>query len=702
VIVLLHYAAWLLVPGLLVGFALGLRGWTLAGTAPLTTYALVAGTGTVCTLTGIGWSPRTLLVATFLATALAAGAALLPRLSRARAARVSAEPPASASQPSAQPPASASRASTQPPAPASQASTQTIAPASYGAPGTSRDAEVTGPARWGGWRGAAVVAATVVGAGLGAWALADASGGLTDPPQDWDSQFHANAVRQIADTGDADPAALAAVNRYEQPDGFYYPNGYHLLTAVVYRLSSHDITQTFNASIVLLGPMLTVGLVALLRQFRVRPALAAATALLSSAAPAIPYDLITRGPLVNYATGVVLVPSLLIMLYRALDDRSWATAALTAASAAALLVIHPGSAFVAAVFAAAMIGERWLLDRRRIPRDLLLLAGTFVVTTVLAMPAVLGSLHSVEAPAYVWPADMVPSHAIGDLIGFSHLSRYPRWFLALPLLAGLVALHRLRPLWWLFAGSAVFAVLFVLSASYVHPLIPQLTRPWWNDRWRIIAAATIGAIVLAAHGVVVLSDIARRGSVGLSAWLPGRFGAGLRTVLGTSPLIPLVVVGAIAVGSNGFYVEQNTRRVLEGQYLPGPGLSPLEREGVRHLAEFVPPGTRVMNQDGDGSAWMFAFAGVRPVNGHIETAGRSPTQELLQQRFNQLDTDPQVRAAVDRLDVRYVFIGRGFLRPWFRRADGLRRLDKVHSLELVYENPDVRIYRVLPAGGQRG
>jgi uncharacterized protein DUF6541 len=647
VTVLVQYAALLLVPGLLVGFALGLRGWTLAGTAPLTTYALVAATGTVCALTGIGWSPVTLLIA----TGLAAGAAALSRR------RV------------------------------------------------TREAE---PARWPGWRGAAVVAAAVVGAALGAWALADASGGLADPPQDWDSQFHANAVRQIADTGDADPAALAAVNHYEQPDGFYYPNGYHLLTAVVYRLSWHDITQTFNASIVLLGPMLTVGLVALLRQFRVRPALAAATALLSSAASAVPYDLITRGPLISYATGVVLVPSLLVMLYRTLVDRSWAAAALTAASAAALLVIHPGSAFVAAVFAAAMIAERWLLDRGRIPRDLLVLAGTFVVTAVLAAPAVLGSLNSVvDAPVYVWPADMAPSHAIGDLIAFSHLSRYPRWYLALPLLVGLTALRRLRPLWWLLAGSAVFAALFVLSASYVHPLIPLLTRPWWNDRWRIVAVATIGAIVLAAHGVVVISDAARRGSVRLAAALPGgldgrsAFGARLRTVLRTSPLVPLVVVGAMAAGSDGFYVGLNTQRVLDGQYRPGPGLSPLEREGVRRLAELVPPGTRVMNQDGDGSAWMFAFTGVRPVNGHIETAGSSPTQELLQQRFNQLDTDPQVRAAVDRLDVRYVFIGRGYVRPWFRRAEGLRRLDRVRSLELVYDNPDARIYRVLP-NGERG
>lgn len=662
--VLALYGALLLLPGLAVGFACGLRGWALAGTAPLTTYALVAATGTVCALAGLPWSPATLAIATAVAVAGAALAAVLRR----RAAR-----------------------------PAAAGDEQVLTTPAEG----HEHGDVP---RWPGWRGAMVIAATVAGAALGALALADASGWLADPPQDWDSQFHANAVRQVADTGDADPAALAAINRYEQPDGFYYPNGYHLVTALVYQLSGADMTRTINASIVLLAPMFTLGLVALLRQFRVRPLLAATAALTSSAAAAIPYDLIMRGPLVNYATGVVLVPAFLIMLYRAVGDRSRAAApvaGLTAASAAALLVIHPGAAFVAVVFAVAMIAERWLLGPRRIPRDLLMLAGIGAVTAVLALPAVLGSLNSfADAPVYVWPADQFAAHAFGDLLGFSHLSAFPRWFLVLPLFAGIVGLRRLRPLWWLLAGSAVFAGLFLLSASYQHPLIPLLTRPWWNDRWRIIAVATIGAIVLAAHGMVVLSDAVRRRSLRFAAALPGGFGNGVRTALRASPLVPLVVVGALAIGSNGFYLEENALRVQRGQYLPGPGLSPLEREGVAKLATLVPPGARVMNQDGDGSAWMFALTGVRPVNGHIETAGLSPTQKLLQQRFNRLDTDQQVRAAVERLDIRYVFVGRGYVRPNFRRADGLRRLDLVSSLQLVYENPDVRIYRVLNGPGQ--
>jgi hypothetical protein len=571
-----------------------------------------------------------------------------------------------------------------------------------------------------------VVAATVVGAGIGTLVLAKATGWVSVPPQDWDAPFHANAIRFIADTGNADPAALAAINRYEDPAGFYYPNGWHLLGALVYRITGAPIYAVFDASIVLIAPMLTVGLVGLLRRFRARPALAASTALLSGAASAIPYDLIQRGPLITYATGVVLVPAFLVMLHRTVADRSVPAALLTAASAAALQVIHPAATFVAAIFALAFIGERWLLDRRLVLPDFAMLAITGVLAALLSIPALIGSLNSVaEASTFFWPADQPAAWAIGDLIGFSHLSAFPRWLLVVPLFAGVMVLRPIRPLWWLLASSCVFGGLFVLAASYAYPLVSTLTRPWWGDKWRLIAVFTIGAIVLSAHGVVVISDALRRRTLRVLSALPGVLGGGLRGPLvrfvRAFPVVPVLVVALIAVGSGNFYQAENLERVQRWQFGDGPGLTRLERDGIEALGKLVPPGAMVMNQNSDGSAWMYALAGAKPVNGHLEvyrvpltddlskyaltvppppvgTAEvfrMSDAQVLLHKHFNQLDTDPAVRATVDRLNIQYVYVGRGYVRGYFRRADGLRDLENVRSLQLVYENPDVRIYRIL-------
>ena len=642
----------LVLPGLAVGLAAGLRGWALVATAGMVSYAVVAATGTVCALTGLSFSPISLLGGTVLAAAVLAGGRAV------------------------------------------------WSPRRRSAGGTPL------PARWAGWRNVAVMAATALGCGIGFWVVFAASDGFSGVPQDWDAQFHANAIRHVAETGNADPASLAAINRYDDPDGFYYPNRYYLMAAAAFRLSGGSVLLTHDATIALIPPLLTLGLVGLLHRFRARPALAAATAVLSATASALPYDLITRGPLTPYATGVVLIPAFLVLLHRALgatgdprsERRSMTAAVLAGVSAAALAGIHPSVAITAAVFALALLAQRWLGAPRAIAGDLLPITVVGVLALMLSVPAILGSLDSVaETPVFEWPADLPAAHAIGDLIAFSHLSPYPRWFLLLPLIAGVMAIRTLRPLWWVLGASAVFGGLFLLSAAYPQPFVGMLNRPWWNDRWRIVAIATVGTILLAAHGAVVLSDILRRRGVAVLGALPGFLGTGGARLAGWAPVAPLLVAGVLAMGSNGFYAAENAER-LEPQFADGPGMSDLELEGMKVLATMVPPGARVMNQNNDGSSAMYAVAGVRPVNGHIEVGWRSPAQELLLEKFNKIDTNLRVQAAVERLNIEYVFLSDGYLRPQFHRAQGLRYLDRVESTELVYANPDVQIYRVHAPG----
>ncbi|MDQ3886046.1 MAG: hypothetical protein M3308_03280, partial [Actinomycetota bacterium] len=63
----------LVLPGLAVGLAAGLRGWALAATAGMVSYAVVVVTATGCALTGLSFSPISLLVGTILAAAALTG-----------------------------------------------------------------------------------------------------------------------------------------------------------------------------------------------------------------------------------------------------------------------------------------------------------------------------------------------------------------------------------------------------------------------------------------------------------------------------------------------------------------------------------------------------------------------------------------------------------------------------------------------------
>jgi hypothetical protein len=109
-------------------------------------------------------------------------------------------------------------------------------------------------------------------------------------------------------------------------------------------------------------------------------------------------------------------------------------------------------------------------------------------------------------------------------------------------------------------------------------------------------------------------------------------------------------------------------------------------------------GGSVMNDSNDGSAYLSAVAGLHPLFGHVVEPGAlslyGPTQRLLLEHFNCLDGDAAVRSAIQRLHIRYVFLGSGYVRPWFHRVAGLQGVNGSPSLRLVHSAPGVQIYAV--------
>lgn len=678
--VLALYIALTAVPGLAVVLVSGLRGWTAAAAAPLASFGLVTAAGTACTLFGLRWSVGAVVVATVVAIVLAAAIRVVSALVRRRLGI-----------------------------------------------DVTEDSDL--PSRWLGWQGLAVLAVTAGVSVVGLAMMYVATADLQGIPQGWDANFHANVVRFIADTGNPDPAALAAIHYYDDPVGFYYPNGFHLFASIVYDLTGAPVATVLDAATAVIPPILTVGLVGMLRRFRVRPALAASAALMSISVQALPYDLIWRGPLLPNALGLALVPAFITLLHTALADRSIPAIALVPIGAGALVAIHPSNAFVAAVYGGAFIVERWLLSQRVIRTDLALLAVAGAGAVALSMPAVLGSFsNAANEPIFTWAADLPFPHALGDLVMFSHGSDFPRIWLTLLLVVGVANIRKLRQQWWLLAASGVFALFFLLAAGYQRDWIAALTRPWWNDRWRLIAVAAPGLMLLAAQGLVSIVDWTRRRLpavlTGVAERLPDRLPARLGSRLTGAgaaarpagvarmtrvaeragvwlrrPLVaPALGVLVLLVLTNGLYARTNLDRVARF-YEGWPAVTPNEQAAYEELGRIVPPGTLVMNQGTDGSAWMYAIAGVKPVNGHADQTKLGPRQKLLQAKFNELDTNVEVQHVITEMNIRYVIVGEGFLGGITRRDPGLRDLDKARSLTLVYENRDARIYEITAPNG---
>jgi hypothetical protein len=104
----------------------------------------------------------------------------------------------------------------------------------------------------------------------------------------------------------------------------------------------------------------------------------------------------------------------------------------------------------------------------------------------------------------------------------------------------------------------------------------------------------------------------------------------------------------------------------------------------------------------DGTAWMYAVAGLHPLWTHYDypvQQGPGFNRFIIWAYADDADNDPRVAAAVRALNIKYVLISspvvRGFVMP-----DGLVSLDKSASWSKIYDNGGARIYqwRGVPGG----
>jgi D-galactosaminyltransferase len=515
-------------------------------------------------------------------------------------------------------------------------------------------------------------------------------------PSNWDAVWHANTIRFILESGQASPTHMGELRNVETHEALYYPSTFHALASVFSQLTGAAPTTAYTlnslAAAIWLFPVSAASLTWQLLRSRIdqwRTAGAAATAAaLSASFTALPYVEFDTASMPNLAAYGVAVPTM-VLVVSAMRHRDRIPLAVLAMLG--VFSVHITGGVVVALFVAAwwLVEALWHPVRGRVADfvNLLLIA---IPTVVLLLPQFIGVLRQAEiivGHAFVTHEGKKRGLIDAMVQHTRHLNDFPiQWVLIiLAAVGGIVLL--VRRAWWPLAVWLLLVVSIVHSSAPFGGPIGTLTGMFsdlfYSDPRRLSGVITM---LLAA-------------AVGIGAFtLASAAVAGARRVIGRdSPrawnVATATILVAVSVGIGLAYLPRG--QFLFGEKYDMVMVDEKDLEAWEHLATL--PGARdtlIGDANTDGTAWMYAVAGLRPLWTHYDypvQQGPGYHRFIFWAYADDADTDRRVAEAVKALNIRYVVtstpVVRGFVMP-----DGLVSLERSRSWEKIYDNGEARIY----------
>jgi hypothetical protein len=640
--------AWLVLPGLPVSYAFGLRGIAAWAIAPMASIGMIAMTAVAAGKLGIAWSAwLPIVVCLLVAIAVGAGIFLLRRRF----------PPVRETDPR----------------PVSIAAGAGLVPAIF----------------------------------LGAIAIVRGFGRPDNLSQTYDALFHYNAVALILDTHNG---SSLTVSSFETPGtATFYPATWHDVASLVVTTTGTSIPVAANmlsaAITVLLWPLACVFLA---RQiFGRSPGALAVTGVVSIAFAAGPWGLLGFGVLWPNALGMTMIPIGLGILLSALglvkDDalgRRRATVLLLPAIVTAAFA-HPGALFGLIVLAIFPAGQVLLRRAWRLHENGHSWRGG---TEVIAVLAVLGVIWRWTAttrnPAFAgvriihWAPFETPSAAVGEVLLNATNGREALWLLSAVMVVGALTSLRVAERGWLIPAHAAMGFLYMIAAALNRPDTEKFTGYWYNDSYRLAAMLPVTGVPLVVAGILYLTSkiterVAKPADERRRAW----------RLVGSATAVAITLGALLAATTNGMYLRDRTDR-LAGPYQHPPAwdllASPAQRDFLTRIGKSIPEGSVVANNPWDGSGMLWALADRRTLFPHF-TAPASPDQLYLAKHLSSAATDPLVCSKARALHVDYLLIGDANFWPWDPRHQdypGFADPGSRSGFELVDADGGRKLYRI--------
>jgi hypothetical protein len=466
-------------------------------------------------------------------------------------------------------------------------------------------------------------------------------------PPNFDATYHGYFTRQISETASvrAEDVLIAAPGLHKPIERFY-PLGMHAAAAMAHRLAGGSVDDVLNVMVIAAAAIsLPAGMFAIARRLAPDAPLAwGFTALAVPMLAIFPYKPIAWGgiPLI-VATG--LTAAVAVFTFDALVRR-WSVAAAFAAALAmvGIFMSHTSEIPMLIVLVGLLVAEEvrrtaeWGRARRAVPR--LAVIGLFSAALLLTiLPQFRGGVTERSALAGYLTDSL--EGAVGNiLVLYAWLGQRHVIYAVLSFIGLGVVLYTRRGAWWALGFAGTLA-LYLFERTNQGSAARLLGLPWYHSAERVAYNfAFFLPIFVGALLAFVVDLLVRR----------------------REPIVAAVIGGCVALGvvaSVGRDAYHDNARTVRGYYDATP-VGPDERAAFGFLARQTRDGSTVLtDRNADGSLWMFAIAGARPVfllpPPDAERRALWGPQDTVLERVNDIGRDPQVDAAVKALRIRFAF-----------------------------------------------
>jgi hypothetical protein len=462
--------------------------------------------------------------------------------------------------------------------------------------------------------------------------------------------------------------------------------------ALQHRISGLDIGLLLTTWVVFSAAVvLPAGLFVLVRRLVPRSPLAAGfTALVVPFFAMFPYGAAAWSAITLIA-GLALTPATLVMVGRAIEpnSRRWAHLAIAATAVVGVIATHSSQiAFLAVVLAILEIASMWTdrADRRALIRRIENLAILTMAVVVLFSPTLrlLVSAASERSAFADHPYLSFPA-AVGSLANLSFAMPGSQPALAALVVVGILLATRDRVLARWTVCLAVMVLLFtatVVTGGVWHRLRP-LTEPWYYGSWRTSYHIPFVGSVFAGYGLAMAA-------VGVGRLVRRRWPS-RPSVVGTG-----VVAAALVFAGSPTLLPQSVH-LVRNAWATNARTTQSMVAAFDYLKVHTAHGRgAVLNEERDGSAWMYAAASLRPLLAVYPYSSDAATKDrlLVMSRIAEYDSDPKVRDLVARWGIEYVMVNDvGFVdEPPRLSASALRRSAR---FEEVFSKGPTHVFRIL-------